>query len=105
MTLEQLMSPEELIATGSDSLTAEQQEALLNWGMRMYQLGQYVVADIDEIKYDGRLIVLDDGSRWEVDSFDSSTAETWGPMEKVVVIDDEMYKLDDLEKVSVTQEY
>lgn len=105
MTLEQLMSPEELRATGSDSLTAEQQEALLNWGMRMYQLGQHVVADIDEIKYDGRLIILDDGSRWEVDSVDSSTAEMWGPMEKVVVIDDEMYKLDDSEKVAVSQEY
>lgn len=105
MNLQQLMTPEELKATGSVSLTAEQQEALLRWGMRMYQLGQHVVADIEEIKYDGRLIILDDGSRWEVDSFDSSTAEMWGPMEKVVVIDDEMYKLDDLEKVSVTQEY
>jgi hypothetical protein len=105
MILEQLMSLEELTATGSISLTAEQQEALLSWRMRMYQLGQHVVADIEEIKYDGRLIILDDGSRWEVDSFDSSTAEMWGPMEKVVIIDDEMYKLDDLEKVSVTQEY
>lgn len=105
MTLEQLMSAEELQATGSISLTADQQEALLNWGMRMYQLGQHVVADIEEVKYDGRLVILDDGSRWEVDSFDSSTAEMWGPMERVVVIDDEMYKLDDLEKVSVTQEY
>lgn len=105
MNLQQLMTPEELKATGSVSLTAEQQEALLRWGMRMYQLGQHVVADIEEIKYDGRLVILDDGSRWEVDSFDSSTAEMWGPMEKVVVIDDEMYNLDDLEKVSVTQEY
>jgi hypothetical protein len=105
MTLAQLMSAEELQATGSISLTAEQQEALVNWGMRMYQLGQYVVADIEEVKYDGRLIILDDGSRWEVETFDSSTAEMWGLMDKVVVIDDEMYKLDELEKVSVTQEY
>jgi len=105
MTLEQLMSAEELQATGSFSLTAEQQEALLNWGMRMYQLGQHVVADIEEVKYDGRLVILDDGSRWEVESFDASTAEMWSPMEKVVVIDDEMYKLEDLEKVSVTQDY
>jgi hypothetical protein len=63
------------------------------------------VADIEEVKYDGRLIILDDGSRWEVESFDSSTADMWGAMDKVVVIDDEMYKLEDLEKVSVTQEY
>jgi hypothetical protein len=105
MTLEQLMSSEELQATGSILLTAEQQEALVYWGMRMYQLGQHVVADIEEVKYDGRLIILDDGSRWEVESFDSSTADMWGAMDKVVVIDDEMYKLEDLEKVSVTQEY
>jgi len=105
MTLEQLMSSEELQATGSILLTAEQQEALVDWGMRMYQLGQHVVADIEEVKYDGRLIILDDGSRWEVESFDSSTADMWGAMDKVVVIDDEMYKLEDLEKVSVTQEY
>lgn len=105
MSLEQLMSAEELHATGSISLTAEQQEALLNWGMRMYQLGQHVVAEIEEVKYDGRLIILDDGSRWEVESFDASTAEMWSPMEKVVVIDDEMYKLEDLEKVLVTQDY
>jgi len=104
MTLEQLMSSEELQATGSILLTAEQQEALVDWGMRMYQLGQHVVADIEEVKYDGRLIILDDGSRWEVESFDSSTADMWGAMDKVVVIDDEMYKLEDLEKVSVTQE-
>lgn len=105
MTLAQLMTAEELQATSSISLTAEQQEALVNWGMRMYQLGQYVVADIEEVKYDGRLIILDDGSRWEVETFDSSTAEMWGSMDKVVVIDDEMYKLDELEKVSVAQEY
>ena len=105
MTLEQLMSSEELQATGSILLTAEQQEALVYWGMRMYQLGQHVVAYIEEVKYDGRLIILDDGSRWEVESFDSSTADMWGAMDKVVVIDDEMYKLEDLEKVSVTQEY
>jgi hypothetical protein len=104
MTLEQLMSSEELQATGSILLIAEQQEALVDWGMRMYQLGQHVVADIEEVKYDGRLIILDDGSRWEVESFDSSTADMWGAMDKVVVIDDEMYKLEDLEKVSVTQE-
>jgi len=29
----------------------------------------------------------------------------WSPMDKVVVIDDEMFKLDDMEKVAVEQEY
>jgi hypothetical protein len=105
MKLDQLMSEDEMLETGAAGLTEKQKEALTNSALRMYQLGQHVVANIDEIKYDGRLVILDDGSRWEVDSFDSGTAEMWGFLDKVVVIDDEMYKLDDLEKVSVTQEF
>ena len=98
------MQPEEMQRLGVGSMTDEQRQVLADWGMRMFRLGQHVVADIDNIKYDGRLIILDDGTRWEVDAIDASTAELWGPMDKVVVIDDEMFKLDDLEKVSVQQE-
>ena len=86
-------------------MTEEQRLVLSDWGMRMFTLGQYVVADIDDIKYDGRLVILDDGTRWEVDAIDSSTAEMWSPMDKVVVIDDEMFKLADMEKVAVQQDY
>lgn len=99
------MSADELRETGCITLNPQQQDALAAWGMRMFQLGQYVVANIEEVKYDGRLIVLDDGSRWEVDSFDSSTADMWCFLDRVVVIDDEMYKLDETEKVSVSQEF
>ena len=103
--LEKLMRPEEMQRLGVESMTEEQRQVLSDWGMRMFSLGQHVVADIEDIKYDGRLIILDDGTRWEVDAIDSTTAELWSPFEKVVVIDDEMYKLDDMEKVSVQQEY
>jgi len=103
--LEKLMRPEEMQPLGVESMTGEQRQALLDWGMRMFTLGQYVVADIEDIKYDGRLIILDDGTRWEVDAIDASTAEMWSTMDKVVVIDDEMFKLDDTEKVGVQQEY
>ncbi len=98
------MRPDEMQRLGVDSMTEEQRQALLDWGMRMFLLGRCVVADIENIKYDGRLIVLDDGTRWEVDAIDSPTAEMWGPMDKVVVMNGEMFKLDDMEKVAVQED-
>jgi hypothetical protein len=103
--LEKLIRPEEKERMGIDSLTEKQQKALAEWGLRMFSLGQHIVADIQDIKYDGRLIILDDGTRWEVDSVDTMTAELWSAFDKVVVIDDEMFKLDDLQKVSVEEEF
>ena len=77
---------------------------LAEWGTRMFSLGQIVLGNIAEVKYGGRLVVLDDGSRWEVDEFDDDIADLWLPPERVVVIDHEMYRLDDLEKVHVQPE-
>jgi len=70
--LEKLMCPDEMQRLGVGSMTEEQRKALADWGMRMFTLGQYVVADIEDIKYDGRLIILDDGTRWEVDDVESN---------------------------------
>jgi hypothetical protein len=103
--LEKLMLPEEIQRLGVASMSEEQRQELSNWGLRMFSLGQHVVANIQDIKYDGRLIILDDGSRWEVEAIDSAIAELWSLFDKVVVIDDEMYKLDDLEKVGVQQDH
>lgn len=105
MDLAKLMSAAEQGSTGIAKLTEAERQALLEWGMRMFTLGQHVVANIDEIKYDGRVVILDDGTRWEVDAVDTVTADMWMPGDRVVVIDDEMYKLDDSERVTVQQEY
>jgi hypothetical protein len=102
--LKALMKAEEIDCIGIDSLAGNQQEALYQWGIKMFGLGQYIVSDIEDIKYDGRLIVLDDGTRWEVDSGDTGIAELWSAFDKVAVIDDEMFKLSDAEKVSVEEE-
>lgn len=103
--LEKLMRPEEMRRLSVESMTEDQRQALAEWGMRMFSLGQHVVADIEDIKYDGRLVILDDGTRWEVDALDAVTADMWSPMDKVVVIDDEMFKLDEFEKVAVQQDF
>lgn len=102
--IEKVMDPDEMKAIGVASMTQKQREALLQWGMRVYALGQHVVADIEAIKYDGHLILLDDGSRWEVDDTDTDTADLWSELDTVVVIDGEMYRLDALEKISVTED-
>jgi cold shock CspA family protein len=99
-----MMQPEERARLCFDALSLAQREALIDWGMRMFQLGRHRVAEIDQIKYEGRLIVLDDGSRWEVDTADAVTAETWSAFERVVVVDNAMYRLDELEKVQVEEE-
>jgi hypothetical protein len=89
---------------GWDGLTPGQREALGEYGFHMYRLGAPTVADIDEIKYEGRLVVLDDGSRWEVSSLDVNDVDLWSPYGKAVVLDDIMYLLEDAEHADVTEE-
>ena len=102
--LESLMQPEEARRIGINAMPEAQRQALAEWGLRMFSMGQIVVGNIAEVKYGGRLVVLDDGSRWEVDEFDDTTADFWAPQGRIVVIDNEMYLLDDLEKVHVQPE-
>jgi hypothetical protein len=97
-----MMTSDEILASGINKLSESEQQAILAWGLRSYSLGQQKVGDIHDIKYDGRVIILDDGSRWEVGSYDASTVELWGEFTKVVIIDDEMYRLE--ESVSVTED-
>ena len=97
-----MMTSDEVVASGINKLSESEQQEILRWGLRMYGLGQHKVDDIHEIKYDGRVVVLDDGSRWEVASYDASTVDFWGEFTKVAIIDDEMYRLE--EYVSVTED-
>src|SRR5262245_21219390 len=101
MNIETFMRPQEMGEIGVHSLADAQKQALLASDLRMFGLGQHTVGDIESIKYDGKLIILDDGSRWEVDSIDADTASYWSELDKVVVIDDVMYRIEDCEQVSV----
>lgn len=87
-----------------DELDEVVKEQIGRFGLAMFTLGQHVTGEVDEVKYDGRLIILEDGTRWEVDSVDASTCEFWEPFSKVVVIDGQMYNIEDAEKVSVEEE-
>lgn len=90
---------------GWDGLTEAQRDAIGEFGIHMFGLASPRVADIEDIKYDGRLVVLDDGSRWEVDSIDVNDVDLWSPFGKVVILDDVMYCLDEADHASVTEEY
>lgn len=85
-------------------LSDEDVKAIFDWGMWTYGLGSSDQGSIDEIKYDGHLVVLDDGSRWEVDDGDTYTTDGWCEGDEVVVINGRMYRLDELESVEVTKE-
>ncbi len=101
--LKQIMTPDEAQAAGVDQLTNSQKDALYQWGLRMFSMGQHVVAEIDEVMFEGHLILLTDGSRWEVDSMDTFTAEMWGMFDKVVIIYDTMYNIENADSVTVQE--
>ena len=105
MDLTQMMTAAELAATGADLLTSCQQQELATWGMKMFTLGQHRISDIEEIKYGGRLIILQDGSKWEVNELDTATAQSWSILDKVAVIEDSIWRLDDLERVKAEEEF
>jgi len=104
MELTQMMTTDEMVVTGANLLTTSQQLELAAWGMKMFTLGQYRVSEIEDIKYGGRLIILQDGSKWEVNELDTTTAESWSVLDKVVVIDDSIWRLDELERVEAEEE-
>jgi hypothetical protein len=104
LDLQSLMHVEEAQRVGIDRMTEDQRQALAEWGLRMFGLGQVVVSNITAIKYGGRLIILEDGSRWAVDELDDFTADLWEVGGRVIVIDGEMFLLDDLERVAVQPE-
>src|SRR6478672_9149063 len=89
---------------GWESLTPAERRTIGEYGFYEWRLGKPTVADIEDIKYEGRLVILDDGSRWEVSSIDVNDVDLWSPYGKVVVLDDVMYRLEDAEHADVTEE-
>ena len=87
-----------------NELPEDVQEEIGKYGLHMYSQGRHLVSAISEVKYEGRLVILEDGTRWEVDTVDAPTCKFWGENSKVVVLDREMYCLEVCEKVAVRKE-
>ena len=77
---------------GFDNAVHGQQQSLVKAGV------------IARVKYGGRQITLDDGTRWEVDDADCRTADSWMEMDRVVIVDGEMFKLDESKRVGVEED-
>jgi hypothetical protein len=58
---------------------------------------------IDSVSSDGRIIILEDGSVWEVDSLDRIDSSLWLPMSEIVACDDKLINTDDDEVVDATR--
>lgn len=52
---------------------------------------------IEVIKYAGRLVVLEDGSRWDVNDADAVSVEGWLEGSMVAIDSDQMYLVNDME--------
>ena len=55
---------------------------------------------IDSVTDDGRIVILEDGSIWEVDSLDRIDSSLWLPTTEIVACDDKLINTDDDEVVA-----
>ena len=104
LELEKILLPEEYEGLRVAAFTPGQREMLVQCFMRAFQLGEHVTGTIEKIKYNGRLVILDDDSRWDVDELDADTACMWDVGDEVVIVDGKMYKLDEAEAVTVEKD-
>lgn len=58
---------------------------------------------IEEVLADGKILKLEDGTLWRVDSVDTITSSLWLPVSDVIVCDDKIVNVDDSETVRVRQ--
>jgi hypothetical protein len=106
LTIEQVMTPTELRATGVVTLTATQKAALNRWLNDYTQLilkvnkgeastpvartGEYLFVGsghwIDSVSSGGRVVTLEDGSLWEINPVDQIDTSLWLPVTDISVI-------------------
>lgn len=96
------MSEKEIDSCGIKKLSESEKESLKDWFLKTNSAISPKVEEIEKIKYDGKLIILRDVSKYE--SQDEYVSDFWLEGDKVLVIDDEMYKLDELEKINVEED-
>ena len=58
---------------------------------------------VRSVQGDGKIVILEDGSVWEVDDGDTADTATWVPQTEIVVCDDKLINTDDDETVEATR--
>lgn len=94
--LDELMTDREQIETGVKILRAEEKKKLEEWLERFIEKKQKEIAapaeDVDTVVYkirsnqEGLTITLDDGSVWQIGSFDKTRVRYWLPQQRIQII-------------------
>jgi hypothetical protein len=100
--IESWMSEQEIVECGIKKLSETEKQSLISFVLKIHNMLSPKIAEIEKIKYEGRLITLDDGSRYESQS--SFISESWSEGDKVAIIDDKMFLLDESQMVEVEEE-
>ncbi|MFV9683819.1 hypothetical protein ACNFD4_14145 [Pseudomonas sp. NY15367] len=58
---------------------------------------------IESVSSDGRIVILEDGSVWEVDAVDRIDSMLWLPVSEIVACDDKLINTDDGETVDAVR--
>lgn len=58
---------------------------------------------IDKVLHDGKIIILEDDSIWEVDLSDVVESSLWLPTSEILICDDKLINIDDREEVTATK--
>lgn len=58
---------------------------------------------VRSVQGDGKIVILEDGSVWEVDDGDTADTATWTSGTEIVVCDDKLINTDDDETVDATK--
>jgi len=58
---------------------------------------------ITNVSSDGSVVILEDGSVWEVDSLDQIDSQLWLSTENIIACDDKLVNTDEGEVVGATQ--
>lgn len=58
---------------------------------------------VKSIQADGKIVILEDGSVWEIDDGDVADTATWTATTEIVVCDDKLVNTDDDETVDATR--
>jgi len=54
---------------------------------------------VKSVQDDGKIVILEDGSVWEIDDGDTADTATWLPQTEIVICDDKLINTDDDETV------
>lgn len=99
-----LLEKEERDSLGVKLMNDEEKLALVKCLLSQRRKVECRFYVVEEVRYGGRLIVLDDDSRWEVDDVDITKSRHWVASDRVLLVDGTLIRLDQTKSVSVKNE-